>query len=498
MEKSCFFRHKLFDETNCCQKGSSSMKTECNQKTFEFHGLGRREVVAHFDGGSISSDAGGVLLREVERATGIIRQLSECFRDYRDGELIEHRVEELVAQRVYGIALGYEDLIDHDELRHDPLLAVLVGKRDPTGRDRVRERDQGKALAGKSTLNRLELTPAGAGEESRYKKIVAHCSAIERFFVDVFLQSHRRAPREIVLDLDATDDRLHGHQLGRFFHGYYMSYCYLPLYIFCGDHLLCAKLRPSDIDASAGTVGELERIVGQIRARWPKVKILIRGDSGFCREAIMAWCERNGVDYVLGLAKNERLKEEIRPELYEAFENFEATGHPSRVYRDFEYQTRESWSRARRVIGKAEYLPKGENPRFIVTSRSREEIEGWKLYETLYCARGDMENRIKEQQLYLFADRTSAATMRANQLRLWFASAAYVLLSVLRRKGLKQTELAAAQCHTIRGKLLKIGAQVRVTVRKVWVSFSEAYPYQLLFRRVYENLRGLRPVPMRC
>jgi len=474
------------------------MKTECNQKTFEFHGLGRREVVGHFDGGSISSDAGGVLLREVERATGVIRQLSECFHDYRDAELIEHSVEELIAQRVYGIALGYEDLNDHDELRYDPLLAVLVGKLDPTGGSRSRKRDQGKALAGKSTLNRLELTPAGADQESRYKKIVAHCGAIEKFFVDVFLQSHRRAPREIVLDLDATDDRLHGHQLGRFFHGYYLSYCYLPLYIFCGEHLLCAKLRPSDIDASAGTVQELDRIVGQIRARWPKVKILIRADSGFCREAIMAWCERNAVDYVLGLPKNDRLKEEIRPELYEAYENFEATGRASRVYRDFEYQTRESWSRPRRVIGKAEYLPQGENPRFIVTSRSREQIEASELYETLYCARGDMENRIKEQQLYLFADRTSAATMRANQLRLWFASAAYVLFVVLRQKALQHTDLAGAQCHTIRLKLLKIGAQIRITVRKVWVSFSEAYPHQSLFDRVYANLRGMHPVPMRC
>jgi len=374
---------------------------------------------------------------------------------------------------------------------------VLVGKTDPTGQRRLRERDRGKALAGKSTLNRLELTPAGADSESRYKKIVAHVKQIERLFVNVFLQSHKRAPRKIILDVDATDDPLHGHQLGRFFHGYYENYCYLPLYIFCGEHLLCAKLRPADIDASAGCVRELARIVTQIRDRWPNVKILIRGDSGFCREELMSWCEHNQVDYVLGLAKNDRLKAEIRPELYEAQEVFEATGEPARVFRDFRYSTLESWSRTRRVIGKAEYLPKGENPRFIVTSLGAEEIAADRLYEGVYCGRGDMENRIKEKQLFLFADRTSAHTMRANQVRLFFSSVAYTLLAALRRRGLQGTKMESAQCDTIRLKLLKIGAQVRVTFRKVWLSFSESYPYQQLFLKVYENLRLLPVYPLR-
>jgi len=356
-------------------------------------------------------------------------------------------------------------------------------------------RDRGKACAGKSTLNRLELTPIGATASHRYKKIVAHQDAIEQLFVDVFLQSHHRAPRQIVLDLDATDDPLHGHQLGRFFHGYYGHYCYLPLYIFAGEHLLCAKLRPADIDAARGSVQELARIVGQIRRRWPRVRIVVRADSGFCRENIMAWCERNRVDYVLGLAKNERLKAEIESELYEAWGYLQETGQPARVFRDFEYQTLDSWSRPRRVIGKAEQLPAGENPRFIVTSLGKSAGDARTLYEDVYCARGDMENRIKEQQLALFADRTSAETMRANQLRLWLSSVAYVLVSALRRLGLAGTPWAGAQCDTIRLKLLKIGAQVQVTVRKVWLSLSEAYPYQAIFAQVYKNVRGARAGP---
>jgi hypothetical protein len=473
------------------------MKTECIQKSFAFHSLQRREVVARFDGGRITSDAGGLLLREVEQATGILRQFARCFEDHRDSQLIEHSVGELVSQRVYALALGYEDLNDHDELRHDPLLAVLVGKADPTGMDRPLARDRGKACAGKSTLNRLELTPVGASADSRYKKIVAHQPEIERLFVDVFLQSHHKPPRQIVLDLDATDDPVHGHQLGRFFHGYYGHYCYLPLYIFAGQHLLSAKLRPADIDAASGSVQELTRIVAQIRRRWPRVRIVVRADSGFCRENILGWCERNRVDYVIGLARNERLVAEIEAELYEAGEHLEKTGEPARVFRDFEYRTLDSWSRSRRVIGKAEQLPAGPNPRFVVTSLPKHEVAARPLYEDLYCARGDMENRIKEQQLGLFADRTSAASMRANQLRLWFSSVAYVLLSALRRLGLPGTPWAAAQCDTIRLKLLKIGAQVQVTVRKVWVSLSEAYPYQAIFTAVYDNLRRQRAGPAR-
>jgi hypothetical protein len=470
------------------------MQTQCTQQTFEFQGLGRREVVARFDGGPITSDAGGLLLREVEQHTGIIRQLARCFTDHRDEELIEHSVEELLRQRIFGLALGYEDLNDHDQLRHDPLLATLVGKQDPTGGDRLRKRDQGKALAGRNTLNRLELTPRGADRNSRYKKIVASAGQIESLFVNVFLQLHRQQPpRRIVLDLDATDDPLHGDQLGKFFHGYYQSYCYLPLYIFCGDHLLAAKLRPADIDAAAGSVKQVAQIVGQIRQEWPAVQIVIRADSGFCRENLMGWCEANGVDYILGLAKNQRLERILGKELQEAKQQFEATGHAARVFKDFSYRTRKSWSRSRRVVGKAEYLRKGPNPRFVVSSLSADQFDACTLYEQEYCARGEMENRIKEQQLYLFADRTSAHSMRANQLRLWFSSVAYTLLQVIRQFGLRGTKLARARCDTIRLKLLKIGASVRVTVRRVWLSMAESCPYQELFARVYANLMHWLP-----
>ena len=474
------------------------MKTHCNQKTFDFQTQNSRKIVAHFNGGNITSDAGGLLLQQAERITGIISQFADCFTDHRNPDLSEFTANELLAQRIFALALGYEDLNDHDELRNDPLLAVMVGKKDPSGKDRLHKRDKGKPLAGKSTLNRLELTPVRANKRSRYKKITVNHRAVDTFFTDIFLQSYAKPPSTIVLDLDATDDPIHGHQLGRFFHGYYKNYCFLPLYIFCGEHLLCARLRPSDIDASAGSVKELDRIVRQIRSEWPDVRIIIRGDSGFCRELIMSWCERNDVDYVFGLAKNERLKKEIVDQMQQAKKLYEQSSEASRVYKDFEYQTLESWSKARRVVGKAEYLPKGENPRFVVTSLSRAEFDAKTLYEQQYCARGEMENRIKEQQLCLFADRTSAATMRANQLRLWFSSVAYTLLNALRRLGLKGTELARARCDTIRLKLLKIGAQIKVTVRKVWVCLSESYPYREIFRQVYENLRRLRPVRLRC
>lgn len=465
------------------------MTTECNARQFDFQGLGNRLVTARIDGGAVTSDAGGLLLREVEAKTGILRRFAGCFTDHRDPERIEHSVYELLAQRIYALALGYEDLNDHDALRHDPLLAVLVGKIDPTGQDRRRVEDRGKSLAGKSTLNRLELTPTGAREKSRYKKIVARHHDIEDFFVETFLAMHSKPPEEIVLDFDATDDPIHGRQLGRFFHGYYDSYCFLPLYIFCGEHLLCAKLRPSDIDGAAGSVKQLAKIVERIRRRWPRVRIIVRGDSGFCRENLMAWCETNGVDFVLGLAKNARLQRILGKELHEAKVRHEATGQASRVFKDFTYRTRKSWSRERRVVGKAEHLAKGSNPRFVVTSLSAEEFDARLLYEDVYCARGEMENRIKEQQLCLFADRTSCATMRANQLRLWLSSVAYTLLMALRQFGLQGTEMARARCDTIRLKLLKWGAVVRTTVRRVWISLSESWPYQQVFAQVVENLR---------
>jgi hypothetical protein len=458
---------------------------------FAFLPLGNRHVLAQFDGGAITSDAGALLLREVADKTGILRRFAACFTDHRDPDRTEHSALDLLAQRVYGLALGYEDLTDHDDLRHDPLLAVLVGKEDPGGQQRARHRDKGKALAGKSTLNRLELTPPGAGAVSRYKKVVACCAAIADLLVETFVRAQPAPPAEVVLDLDATDDPLHGHQLGRFFHGYYKGYCYLPLYVFCGEHLLCAKLRPADGDASAGSVRELARIVAHLRRAWPGLRVVVRGDSGFCREALMAWCEANGVDYLLGLARNARLVEEVAPELEQARQQWLAARQPARVFKDFAYRTLDSWSRQRRVVAKAEHLDKGANPRFVVTSLPPQRRAARALYEEDYCGRGDMENRIKEQQLYLFADRTSCATMRANQLRLYFSSIAYLLLSALRRHGLEGTALAGAQCQTIRQKLFKIGAWVRVAVRRVWLALSQSYPHQGVFARVLANVRGM-------
>lgn len=468
------------------------METQCIQEQMVFQQLGRREVIGRFDGGMISSDAGGLLLREVERCFGILQRFAGCFQDYRDAQRTEHSLKTLIRQRVYGIALGYEDLNDHDSLRHDVVMGVLCEKSDPSGMERVRKRDQGKAIAGKSTLNRLELTPEDANEKSRYKKIVADGEQIDDLMVEVYIQAQPTAPAEVVLDVDATDDILYGNQEGRFFHGYYGDYCYLPLYIFCGEYLLCARLRVASEDPASGVRQELERIVKKLRAAWPEVRIIVRGDSGFCRDEIMSYCEHNEkVDYVLGLAKNRRLNKEIEAEMAQAKHLQIATEKPARVFKDFRYRTRKSWSCERRVVGKAEYLAKGENPRFVVTSIASEEKDARTLYEDFYCARGDMENRIKEQQLGLFADRTSTAWMRSNQLRLYFSSFAYIMMQTLRRLGLQGTELAQAQCDTIRLKLFKIGAQIEVTVRKVWISFSESYPYLSLFQRVFARLQQI-------
>lgn len=474
------------------------MNTECNSTHLDFSTLGSRQILADFDGGDITSDGGALLLRKTEELTGVIRQFAACFTDHRNPALVEHTVEELVAQRIHALALGYEDLNDHDDLRRDPLLAAVVGKKDPAGKARRRSRDRGKALAGKSTLNRLELTPVAADKKSRYKKIACRARDVERLFVTLFLQAHPEPPKKIVLDLDATDDPIHGRQLGRFFHGYYKNYCYLPLYIFCGDHLLLARLRPADIDASAGTVKHLRRIVGHIREHWPEVEITIRADSGFCREPIMAWCEAEGVNYVIGLAQNARLKAMIAAEQEQARLEFERTNQAARVFADLQYRTLESWSRERRVVAKAEHLAKGANPRFVVTSLKADDHAAQPLYEEDYCGRGEMENRIKEQQLQLFADRASAQTMRANQIRLFCSSIAYVLLEALRRLGLAGTEMAEAECQTIRLKLLKIGALVRVTVRKVWVKMSSGCPYAAVFRRAHANLSRRPPIMLRC
>lgn len=442
------------------------MPTECSAERFEFGAVEGRAVEAAFDAGLVTSDAGGLLLGATDRALGLVDRFAGCFRDYRCPELIEHTVATLVGQRVFGIALGYEDLNDHDELRRDPIFSILAGKL-------TARRENCAPVAGKSTLNRLELSRK---EPSRYHKIAYDEAAIEELAVTLFLEAHQRAPAQIILDLDATDDPLHGHQEGRFFHGYYDCYCYLPLYVFCGRHLLAAKLRPSDIDASAGSAALIERIVRQIRMRWPYVRILLRAASGFAREALMAWCEENRVDYLFGLARNARLVAMIEVELAAAKAMADKTGGPARRFKDFRWSTLDSWSRRRRVVAKAEWTKDEANPRFIVTSLKRTEVGARRLYEDIYCARGEMENRIKECQLDLYADRTSAATMRANQLRLWFASMAYLLVSALRRIGLAETIFADATCGTIRLKLLKIGALVRVSVRRIRIAMASACP----------------------
>jgi hypothetical protein len=463
--------------------------------------LGGRELVWRFDGGDITSDGGALVLKKLEERTGIVRRFAACFTDYRRPELIEHPLLDLLSQRVFGLALGYEDLNDHDELRRDPMLAVALNKDDVKGQQRRRAQDRGKALAGKSTLNRLELTAPDydgsprqkESDKPETKKIVVDPESIDALLVDLFLEAPEQAPEQIILDLDATDDILYGQQEGRFYHGHYHDYCYLPLYVFCGEHLLCARLRRSNIDASADSVEELEPVVARIRQRWPAVKIRLRGDGGFCREKLMAWCEREGMDYIFGLAQNARLNKQIEPEMAQAEKQYEQTQAPARVFTEFFYATEKTWSRQRRVIAKAEHLAKGANPRFVVTSLSPQQMAAQELYEKEYCARGECpENRIKEQQLDLFADRTSTGKMWSNQLRLYFSSIAYVLLQTLRRAALAGTELEKAQCGTIRLKLLKIGAQVRVTVRKIWISLSESYPYAALFAGVLATLEAGR------
>jgi len=453
-------------------------------------------MIVNFGGGTISSDGGALLLAAAEQRLGLLDRLSAAFTDYRKPDRSEHPVRDLLAQRIFGIALGYEDLNDHDELSKDPLIAAVIGKREPTGSARRRQRDQDRPLASSSTLNRLELTPEAAFSGSRYKKIVYRKEVIEELFLEVFLDSFAEPPEELVLDFDHTDDQLHGDQEGSFFHGYYDHHIYLPLYVFCGQQLLVAQLRTADGDAMRGVLDELKRVVAAIRERWPEVRILVRGDSAFAREETMAWCEDEGrVDYLFGLAKNRRLTAELKRELASVKVLHLVTGEPERAFKDFDYATLKTWSRSRRVVGKAEHLEKGPNPRFVVTNLPRETeseqagVAARALYEDLYCARGECENRIKEQQLCLFADRTSAHTIRANQLRLWFSSLAYVLLSAIRRLGLAGTAAKSYRCDTIRLKLLKIGARVRVTARRVWIELSSAFPRKGLLLKVLDKLQ---------
>jgi Transposase DDE domain group 1 len=451
--------------------------TECSETLFPFEAHFSRQVVAQFEGSWLTTEGGSLLLRQADRKIGLLRRVAGCFTDYRQPERIEHRLEEMLAQRIYGLALGYEDLNDHEQLRQDPLLGVLAGKRE-----------LGEPLAGKSTLNRLELTPAGSPAAERYNKISYSPEAIDELLVTLFLESHRKAPSSIVLDLDATDTPLHGKQEARFFHGYYNHYCYLPLYIFCGNQLVCARLRPSNIDASAGSLEEVQRIVGQIRKAWPKTEIILRADSGFCREELMAWCEAHAVDYVFGFARNKRLRRMIGRAMQEAKQEHRRTGKPARVFCEFAYRTKKSWRRTRRVVAKAEQIAGKENPRYLVTSLNKAAWPAQELYEQLYCARGEMENRIKEQ-LSLFSDRMSTESLRSNQLRLYFSSLAYVLVEALRRVGLAGTEWAEYQAETIRLRLLKIAGQVRITARKIWIRYSKAYPWKNVFVAAWAALR---------
>lgn len=466
------------------------MQTHCTSPTLTFHPAGRRRVEAAFDAGRVTGDAGLLLLRETAQRSNLFGRVAVCFADHRAQWRVEHSVEELVAQRILGIACGYEDANDHDTVRDDPLLALAAGKTAPLGNDRRQGRDRGRPLAGHATFNRIQSAPEVLDPRRRDLKILHGPSAFEALFVDLFMDAHGEPSEPLILDLDATDDPVHGTQEGRFFHGCYGSYCYLLLYLFCGDFLLAATLRKADQEGAAGALEEVQRIGRQLRERWLNVRIVLRADSGFCRDGLMDWCEQTeGVDFVFGLARNKRLSGEIAPELRAMAAEVKETGTASRVYKELRYRTLNSWPRTRRVVAKAEALVGKTNPRFVVTSLRRDAIGTGALYGELYCARGDMENRIKEQQLGMFADRPSAHTMRANQLRLWFASLAYVLVNELRRIGLRSTAMAKAQVWTIRTRLLKIGGLFRQTTRRVRLSMSSAFVLQDVFVEALSRLR---------
>jgi len=463
------------------------MKTDCTPTLFEFEPIEKRRVEAAFDGGVMTSNAGDLLLWRLDQGMDLSKRVAACFSDRRDPARIEHALQSMIAQRVHGIALGMEDLIDHHQFRHDPVVQVLTGKTEA-------KRSDCAVGAGQHTLNRLENAPLEGVD--RHHKITVDETRIEKLFLDLFLDAKGKTPKEfVIIDFDATDFPLHGRQEDRFFHGYYDTHCYLPLYAFCGGHLLAAKLRPSNIDGSAGTLEEIIRIVAHLRSRWPRVKILIRGDSGFARDAIMTWCEENKVDFLFGMARNERLQKILAPELAEAKRQSAESGKAARVFKDFRYRTLTSWTTSRRVVGKAEQTLLGSNPRFVVTSLAPEAHEAKPLYENLYCARGDMENRIKEQQLGLFADRMSAHAMRANQIRLWLASFAYVLIHQFRRVGLRWGRLANAQVETIQSKIFKVAAWVRISVRRIRFGMASSHPWQQEFALADALIRQRYPSP---
>lgn len=484
-------------------------QTDCPQSTFAFQDLGSRKIKADFRGGYLSGDGGGSLfLREVESRCGIIKAFSRCFDDRRNKDRIEHPVADLLAQRINGLILGYEDLNDHDDLRCDPAHALAVGKTDLEGKNRRDPKDYGKPLAAHATLNRLELS--AQTPDSRYKKIVADPEAIKDFIITQGVKAIPRKSEEIIIDFDATDDPLHGHQEGAHFHGYYRHYCYLPLYAFCGNIPLWAELRECRIDGAKGTVEALGKIIPAIRQRFgKKVRIILRGDGGFAREAIMAFCEsRREVFYCLGYSTNARLAKAVSAPLWklrqEHCDEHGAVENPVRRFTELRYRTLESWSRERRVIAKLELLPGKTNLRFIVTNlpgggladaADPKRFQSKELYENFYCARGEMENRIKEQQMDLFADRTSTHWMASNQLRLWFSVIAHIIMNRLKACVLKGTELEKASIGQIRLKLFKMAVRIKISVRRVLLEFAKSYSRKKLFHQCVGNLSQLDAMP---
>ena len=446
------------------------MKTDCTQSEFELQGMDGRSIVVKRDGTAISSDGGLILLSLIESKYRIISRLASAFHDLRNQKLVTHTLSTILSQRIFGLCQGYEDINDHDDWRKDPLLAIACGKTPD---------DEG--LAGKSTLNRMELGSTPANGKSRYKNIRYDDPAMRKLLVEVFLETYTcgpRGPKEIIIDVDSTNDPLHGNQEGRYFNGYYDEYCYLPLYMFVGEFPLWAELRTADTDPAEGVIPALGEIVGEIRKRWKRTRIILRGDSGFNRPDILSWCEnQDRVFYVIGLPKNKRLTRAVNGSIREAAGLCKHTGKPARIFRDIRYKTKKTWEKARRVVAKAEHLPDGPNPRFIVTNIGMKTWDARGLYEDLYCARGNMENRIKEQKLFMFADRLSSHTIRANQLRLWFSTFAYLFTVFLRNQKVDDPTLPSAQASTIRLKLLKVAARVSVSVRRIVIHIPEAFPY---------------------
>ena len=466
--------------------------------SFAFAEHENRRVEADFSGGHLSSDGGALLLRELDRRLGFSAAISRCFLDTRDARYVEHTVENLVAQRLLGLALGYEDLNDHDALRCDPLLALCVGKSDPLGQDRRVPEDRGKALASPPTLNRVELS---AQQHSRYHKVHADFSSLENTLLELGLTALDPDTEEIVLDIDNSDNPLHGQQEGRFFQGYYDEYCYLPLYVFCGSVVLWAQLLTADHEAAAATVPALEKILPALRRRCPHARIILRADSGFCREPILAWCEAHGLFYAIGLARNSRLLAALADALFDARIRACLCGGPTRTFTSFTYQTLDTWSRSRTILGKAEVLASGDdNARFVVTNLPEDGFDSQTPgrfapaagYEQFYCGRGDMENRVKEQQLDLFATRTSSHWKAANQLRLFFSAFAYLLIVRLRERALQGTALASATAGTIRLKLFKIAAHITFSCRRIYIRLASAFPGKAVFAQACQTLGRLR------